>query len=117
MQARGKGEARREVRADRWGPPVIHSRGKQRGGDRVGWREGKLGHRVVPEMGHRRNFGLEQAFSLFFYLFYSFSFLFQFIHPNLNLNLCFKIQTYCNITKDPICMHLVTLIYFMDVFR
>jgi hypothetical protein len=51
VQARGKGEARREVRADRWGPPFIDSRGKQRGRDLVGWREGKLGHGVVPEMG------------------------------------------------------------------
>lgn len=51
MQARGNGEAWREVRADRWGPPIIDSRGKQRGRDTVGWWEGKLGHGVVSEIG------------------------------------------------------------------
>jgi hypothetical protein len=78
----------REVRADRWGQPIIDSRGNQRGRDLVGWREGKLGRGVVPKMGETRDFGLEQDFSHFFYPFYSFYFLFQCIHSKLKLNLC-----------------------------
>jgi hypothetical protein len=83
----------------------------------VGGPPGEMGHGVVSEMGQRRDYGPEQAFSFFFYIFYSFSFLFQFIHSNLNLNLCFKFKHTATLQKYPTCIHLVTLIYFMNVFR
>jgi hypothetical protein len=46
-----------------------------------------------------------------------FLFYLNFIHSNLNLNLCFKFKPTVALQKDPISMHLVNLIYFMDVFR
>jgi hypothetical protein len=45
------------------------------------------------------------------------SFSIQFIHSNLNLNLCFRFKPTVALQKDPINMHLVNLIYFMNVFR
>jgi hypothetical protein len=83
----------------------------------VGGPPGEMGHGVVFEMGQMRDYDPEQAFSFFFYIFYYFSFLFQFIHSNLNLNMCFKFKHTATLQKYPICIHLVTLIYFMNVFR